>query len=70
MRPGDLIIVSELIDGSTEEILGMVVDAPEEYGYYIQFYGGDNYTFGPLHYLAEEITDFLDEGIARIIYAS
>jgi hypothetical protein len=48
----------------------MVVDAPEEYGYYIQFYGGDNYTFGPLHYLAEEITDFLDEGIARIIYAS
>ena len=65
LRAGDIVIWKG--EGRT---MGMVIDTNpdphDEQAVLIQFYGGDNWLEGPLHYYHHELDLFLENGEIRI----
>jgi hypothetical protein len=76
LQAGDIIlfIEGEDLSGPLPDIMGLVVEAHpdpnDEQAVLIQFYGGDDYEAGPLHYYHHELNKFLKEGVIRFIRAS
>ena len=76
LQAGDIVLFMEgdSLTGPLPDTMGLVVDidpdANDEQAVLIQFYGGDDYQAGPLHYYHHELDLFLDEGAIRILHAS
>jgi hypothetical protein len=75
LQAGDIVlfIEGEDLSGPLPDVMGLVVDdSPDpcdEQGVLIQFYGGDDYLAGPLHYYHHELNTFLEKGHIRIMHA-
>jgi hypothetical protein len=76
LQAGDIVlfIEGEDLSGPLPDIMGLVVndhpDLNDEQAVLIQFYGGDDYEAGPLHYYHHELDKFLKEGVIRFVRAS
>ena len=76
LQAGDIVlfIEGEDLSGPLPDTMGLIVDdhpnPNDEQGVLIQFYGGDDYQAGPLHYYHGELDAYLEEGTIRIIHAS
>jgi|TARA_R110000824_G_scaffold120332_2_gene275495 hypothetical protein len=73
LQAGDIVIWrgGEDLSGTLPDTMGMVVnDDPDhptyEEGILIQFFGGDDWNAGPLHYYHRELDDFLEKGEIRV----
>ena len=76
LQAGDIVMFVEGADlsGPLPDTMGLVVDdLPDPHdnrAVLIQFYGGDDYAVGPLHYYHYELDRFLEDGYIRIMHAS
>jgi len=76
LQAGDLVLFVEGDDlsGPLPDTMGLVVDdhpdPHDQQAVLIQFYGGDDYQAGPLHYYHRELDTFLEQGSIRIQHAS
>jgi hypothetical protein len=76
LQAGDIVlfIEGEDLSGPLPDTMGLVVDdhpdPNDEQAVLIQFYGGDDYFAGPLHYYHHELDTFLKTGYIRIQSAS
>jgi len=76
LQAGDIVLFTEGEDlsGPLPDIMGLVVDdhpdPDDDQAVLIQFYGGDDYDAGPLHYYHHELDTFLEKGVIRIVHAS
>ena len=76
LQAGDIVlfIEGEEPPGPRPHSMGLVVDIDpnphDEQAVLIQFYGGDDYQAGPLHYYHRELDTFLEQGSIKIIHAS
>ena len=72
LQAGDIVIWhGDIYDaGRLPDTMGIVVndnpDPHDEQAVLIQFYGGDNWLEGPLHYYHHELDLFLENGEIRI----
>ena len=76
LQAGDLVLFveGEDLSGPLPDTMGLVVELEtgfnDEQAVLIQFYGGDDYQAGPLHYYHRELDTFLEQGSIRIVHAS
>ena len=76
LQAGDIVlfIEGEDLSGPLPDTMGLIVDdhpdLHDEQAVLIQFYGGDDYQAGPLHYYHRELDTFLEQGSIKIIHAS
>ena len=74
LQAGDIVLFLSTDTACDPDVMGFVVnDHPnpnDEQGVLIQFYGGDDYQAGPLHYYHYELDAYLEEGTIRIMHAS
>ncbi|MBT3212362.1 MAG: hypothetical protein HN345_10185 [Planctomycetaceae bacterium] len=72
IQAGDIVIWrgDEDLSGPLPDTMGMVIDTNpnsyDEQGVLIQFFGGDDFHAGPLHYYHRELELFLEKGEIRI----
>ena len=72
LQAGDIVIWKggEDLSGPLPDTMGMVLDTNpdphDEQAVLIQFFGGDDYYAGPLHYYHHELDLFLETGEIRI----
>ena len=72
IQAGDIVIWKgeEDLSGPLPDTMGLVInDSPDphdEQGVLIQFFGGDDFLAGPLHYYHRELELFLEKGEIRI----
>ena len=75
LQPGDIVIWhgEEDLSGPLPDTMGMVIDdnpdPHDEQAVLIQFFGGDNFIEGPIHYYHRELDAFLEKGEIRIQHA-
>ena len=73
LQPGDIVVFKGVggIDEDLAEIMGLIVsiEDPVKEGpaALIQFYAGDDFYAGPLHYYHQELNNFIKCGELRII---
>ena len=72
LQAGDIVIWvnGEDLSGPLPDTMGMVIDdnpdPHDEQAVLIQFFGGDDWHAGPLHYYHHELDHFLEQGEIRI----
>ena len=72
LQAGDIVVWAggEDLSGPLPDTMGMVIDTnpdPHDEGaVLIQFFGGDDWQAGPLHYYHHELDSFLEDGEIRI----
>ena len=72
LQAGDIVVWcgQEDLSGPLPDTMGMVLDTNpdphDEQAVLIQFFGGDDYYAGPLHYYHHELDLFLEKGEIRI----
>ena len=76
LQAGDIVIWkgAEDLSGPLPDTMGMIIDTNpdprDEQAVLIQFFGGDDWYAGPLHYYHHELADFLEIGEIRIQHAT
>tara|TARA_Y100000310_G_scaffold45213_1_gene42167 strand:- start:176 stop:412 length:237 start_codon:yes stop_codon:yes gene_type:complete len=69
LQAGDLVVFIENGNCVVDAMACVVDDCPDphdEQAVLIQFYGGDNFIEGPIHYYHRELDAFLEKGEIRI----
>ena len=72
LQLGDIVIwrADEDLSGDLGATMGMIIDTNpdphDEQAVLIQFFGGDDWNAGPLHYYHQELDHFLEQGEIRI----
>ena len=72
IKAGDIVIWKgdEDLSGDLGATMGMIIDTNpdphDEQAVLIQFFGGDDWNAGPLHYYHHELDDFLETNQIRI----